>query len=121
MSQDLTLKLMRLRELLPGVNISMLVSRVPDLILGYDMLELEARLQLMRWVRVGLRNWVISTLVFYRAYTASKGSHHYTLSIHQGRHRVKINLGQADLLCPQGTSFSKHRVALTRVLRLIRQ
>lgn len=46
--QGLTVKLLRLRELLPNVNVSMLVSRTPTLALDWDMDELEARLHTMR-------------------------------------------------------------------------
>lgn len=41
-------KLLRLKELLPGLNVSMLVSRVPALLLGWETGVLAARLREMR-------------------------------------------------------------------------
>ncbi|MEW5314397.1 MAG: hypothetical protein WDW38_005903 [Sanguina aurantia] len=44
----LAVKLLRLKELLPGLNVSMLVSRVPALLLGWETGVLAARLREMR-------------------------------------------------------------------------
>eukprot|EP00798_Chlamydomonas_sp_ICE-L_P025765 gene25765-11428_t len=46
---ELTKKLMEMRDLLPGVNISLLVSRFPDMFLDIKIPDLKAKLELMRW------------------------------------------------------------------------
>ena len=46
--QGLTMKLVAFREALPGVNVSLLVSRWPYLVLEFDAESLQERLRIMR-------------------------------------------------------------------------
>ena len=55
--QGLATKLLNLREQLPGINVSSLVTLHPFIVLDFDVASLNARMAEMRWACVRSATW----------------------------------------------------------------